>query len=85
MEESKQRTRAGSLDYLVNKLKNAGPLAGLAVAHAAAPDLETFLDRLEEIYPREEILVNYIGPVIGTHAGPRCLGVCYRLAETAGS
>ena len=85
VEESKQRTRAGSLDYLVNKLKNAGPLAGLAVAHAAAPDLETFLDRLEEIYPREEILVNYIGPVIGTHAGPRCLGVCYRLAETAGS
>ena len=85
VEESKQRTRAGSLDYLVNKLKNAGPLAGLAVAHAAAPDLETFLDRLEGIYPREEILVNYIGPVIGTHAGPRCLGVCYRLAETAGS
>jgi DegV family protein with EDD domain len=85
LEESKQRTRAGSLDYLVNKLNNAGPLAGLAVAHAAAPDLETFLDRLEGIYPREEILVNYIGPVIGTHAGPRCLGVCYRLAETAGS
>jgi len=85
VEESKQRTRAGSLDYLVNKLKNAGPLAGLAVAHAAAPDLEAFLDRLEGIYPREEILVNYIGPVIGTHAGPRCVGVCYRLAETAGS
>jgi len=85
VEESKQRTRAGSLDYLVNKLKNAGPLAGLAVAHAAAPDLEAFLDKLDGIYPRDQILVNYIGPVIGTHAGPRCVGVCYRLAETAGS
>ena len=85
VEESKQRTRTRSLDYLVEKLKNAGPLAGLAVAHAAAPDLEAFLDRLEGIYPREEILVNYIGPVIGTHAGPRCLGVCYRLADTPAS
>jgi DegV family protein with EDD domain len=85
VEESKQRTRTRSLDYLLEKLNNAGPLAGLAVAHAAAPDLEAFLDKLEGIYPREEILVNYIGPVIGTHAGPRCLGVCYRLADTAAS
>jgi DegV family protein with EDD domain len=80
--ESKQRTRAGSLEYLVNKLKDAGPLDGLAVAHAAAPDLEAFLEMLEGIYPREKILINYIGPVIGTHAGPRCVGVCYQLAET---
>ena len=79
--ESRQQTRAGSLEYLVNKLKQAGELEGLAVAHAAAPDLEVFLDMLEGIYPREDILINYIGPVIGTHAGPRCVGICYRLAE----
>ncbi|MGO9963416.1 MAG: DegV family protein [Acidimicrobiales bacterium] len=80
--ESRQRTRAGSLEYLVNKLKQAGKLDGLAVAHAAAPDLEVFLGMLAGIYPREEILINYIGPVIGTHAGPRCMGICYRLSET---
>jgi DegV family protein with EDD domain len=81
--ESRQRTRAGSLEYLVNKLKEAGKLEGLAVAHAAAPDLEVFLEMLTGIFPREDILINYIGPVIGTHAGPRCMGICYRLAETA--
>jgi DegV family protein with EDD domain len=81
--ESRQRTRAGSLEYLVNKLKEAGKLEGLAVAHAAAPDLEAFLEMLTGIFPREDILINYIGPVIGTHAGPRCMGICYRLAETA--
>lgn len=81
--ESRQRTRAGSLEYLVNKLKQAGKLEGLAVAHAAAPDLEVFLDMVDGLYPREDILINYIGPVIGTHAGPRCIGICYRLAETA--
>ena len=80
--ESRQRTRAGSLEYLVNKLKQAGKLDGLAVAHAAAPDLEVFLEMLTGIFPPEEILVNYIGPVIGTHAGPRCMGICYRLGET---
>ena len=80
--ESRQRTRAGSLEYLVNKLKGAGKLDGLAVAHAAAPDLEVFLEMLTGIFPPEEILVNYIGPVIGTHAGPRCMGICYRLGET---
>ena len=80
--ESRQRTRAGSLEYLVNKLKQAGKLEGLAVAHAAAPDIDLFLDMLTGVYPREDILVNYIGPVIGTHAGPRCIGICYRLAET---
>jgi len=58
-------------------------LEGLAVAHAAAPDLEVFLDMVDGLYPREDILINYIGPVIGTHAGPRCIGICYRLAETA--
>jgi DegV family protein with EDD domain len=79
--ESKQRTRAGSLEYLVKKLKEAGKLDGLAVAHAAAPDLDVFLEMLTGVFPREDILINYIGPTIGTHAGPRCIGICYRLAE----
>ena len=81
--ESRQRTRAGSLEYLVKLLKRAGKLEGLAIAHAAAPDLGVFLDMLAGIFPVDDILVNYIGPVIGTHAGPRCMGLCYRLAETA--
>lgn len=82
--ESRQRTHAGSLEYLVKLLKKAGELEGLAIAHAAAPDLGAFLDMLAGIFPLDDILVNYIGPVIGTHAGPRCMGLCYRLAETAG-
>ncbi len=81
--ESRQRTRAGSLEYLVNKLRQAGKLDGLAVVHAAAPDLDVFLEMLTGVFPREDVLVNYIGPVIGTHAGPRCIGICYRLGETA--
>jgi DegV family protein with EDD domain len=82
--ESRQRTRAGSLQYLVAQLKRAGKLKALGVAHAAAPDLEMFLDMLAEIYPRDQILTSYIGSVTGAHAGPRCIAICYQLAETAG-
>lgn len=82
--ESRQRTRTRSLEYLATKVKEAGPLDGLAVAHAAAPDLDVLLGMLAAIFPPEEILVSYIGPVIGTHAGPGCIGVCYRLATATG-
>lgn len=51
-DESRQRTRAGSLEYLVNKLRQAGPIDGLAIAHSAAPDLEMFLGMLDGLYPR---------------------------------
>jgi len=80
--ESRQRTRTRSLEYLATKVKEAGPLDGLAVAHAAAPDLEVLLGMLASIFPSDDILVSYIGPVIGTHAGPGCIGVCYRLAAS---
>ncbi len=77
--ESRQRTRTRSLEYLATKVKEAGPLAGLCVAHAAAPDLDVLLAMLADAHPANEILISYIGPVIGTHAGPGCIGVCYRL------
>lgn len=81
--ESRQRTRARALQYLVDLVKRAGKLEALAVAHAAAVDLEPFLDMLAGVFPREDTLVNYLGPVIGTHGGPGCLGVAYLPAGAA--
>jgi len=78
--ESRQRTRTRSLEYLATKVREAGELEGLAVAHAAAPDIDVLLDMLASSFPRDDTLIGYIGPVIGTHAGPGCIGVCYRLA-----
>ena len=49
--DTRQRTRAGSLEYLVNKLRQAGKLDGLAVVHAAAPDLDVFLEMLTGVFP----------------------------------
>jgi DegV family protein with EDD domain len=76
--ESRPRTRLRSLEYLANVVKRAGPLGSLAVAHAAAPDLDVLLAMLAGTFPADRILVNYLGPVIGAHAGPGCVGVCFR-------
>ncbi|MDQ2725625.1 MAG: DegV family protein [Actinomycetota bacterium] len=76
-QESKQRTRARSLEYLAGKVKAAGPIARLAVSGADAPDLDKFLDLLDGVHPTERLLLGDIGPVIGTHAGPRAIGVAW--------
>jgi DegV family protein with EDD domain len=75
--ESRQRTRAKSLRYLVEKVKENGAVENLWVMHGEAPDVEELLDLLDAVYPRDDILVGDIGAVIGTHAGPRIIGVIF--------
>lgn len=77
-QESKQRTRSRSLQYLADKVRAAGPLARLAVFSGDAPDLDAFLAMLADLAPAEgPILVGDVGPVIGAHAGRGCLGVAW--------
>ncbi len=78
--ESRQRTRARSLAYLVDKLAATGPLERLAVVHAAAPDLEDLLAMTAKVFPREQTVVGWIGPVIGAHTGPGTVGLCLQRA-----
>jgi DegV family protein with EDD domain len=77
--ESRPRTRTRSLEYLASKVTEAGELDQVAVVHAAAPDVDVVVDLVAAKFPRERILVSHIGPVIGTHAGPRSVGVCFKL------
>jgi len=77
--ESRQRTRTRSLEYLAEKVKSAGDIEQLAVVHAAADDVDSFVGMLAERFPRDQIWVSYIGPVIGTHSGAGGIGVCFKL------
>lgn len=74
--ESRQRTRRRSLAYVADKVASLGPFSRLAVAHAAASDLDVVLDLLGAFHPREEILTTYIGPVVGAHTGPGTVAIC---------
>jgi DegV family protein with EDD domain len=76
-QESKQRTRARSLQYLADKVLAAGPIARLAVFSADAPDLDQLLDLLDGVRPTERMLLGDVGPVIGTHCGPGAIGAAW--------
>lgn len=85
-QESKQRTRSRSLDYLAAKVAAAAPLERLAVSNGAAPDIEALVSRLRSVEVAHELVVVDLGPVVGTHAGPGAIGVSYQVpaGRTAG-
>jgi len=79
-EAGRVRTRSKALKLLATKAAEQ-PIEHLAVLHANAPDVDDLVDLLAPIFPRDEIVTGIIGPVIGTHAGPRVIGVTYQLVE----
>lgn len=80
--ESKQRTRSKSLRYLVDKVRQYPQVEDLAVVHGDAPDVDELLDMLGAIYPRDEIIVAQVGAVIGTHGGPRIVGLTFHIPKS---
>jgi DegV family protein with EDD domain len=76
-EESKQRTRARALAYLTEKVKADAPVERIAVADGACDDFTDVLASMEEIATDHPLLPVELGPVVGTHAGPNTVGVCY--------
>jgi len=79
-EAGKPRTRKKALQWLADQVLAHGQVTELAVMHGDAPDVEDVLDLLAPRYPRSEIRVGHIGAVIGTHGGPRVVGVCFLTA-----
>lgn len=80
--ESRQRTRARSLRYLAEKVREALPVGDVAVMHGAAGDVGVLIDLLAELHPRDQILVGDVGAVIGTHAGPGVVGVTFTVSDS---
>jgi DegV family protein with EDD domain len=76
-EAGKARTRGKALQVLRDKVLAAGAVEHLCVTHGLAPEVDQMLDLLAERYPRDEIRVGHIGPVIGAHGGPRVMGVTW--------
>jgi DegV family protein with EDD domain len=77
---SRQRTRQRSFEFLAQRVREAGPLEQLSIVHAVAADVDVFVDLVAKDFDRDRILLSIIGPVIGTHAGPGTVGVCFETA-----
>jgi fatty acid-binding protein DegV len=78
-EAGKARTRKKALAWLAEKVLEQPKLHELWVMHSQAPDIDEFLDLLAGTYQRDEISVGIIGATIGTHAGPRVMGVAFQV------
>jgi DegV family protein with EDD domain len=82
-EESKQRTRARALSYLIDKVTKDAPLERLAAADGACDDFADVEARLGKIETQHPLVSVQLGPVVGTHTGPNTVGVCYIVPEGA--
>lgn len=73
------RTHHRALTRLVALVSEMAPFERLAIIHSQAPPelIVQLKDALSPVSPEPSIPVVEVGPVFGSHIGPRCLGVAY--------
>jgi DegV family protein with EDD domain len=76
-EAGRARTRRKALEWLRDRIFEHPAVEHLCVAHGMAPDLEQMLALLSPRYGPDQIRVTLIGPTIGTHGGPRVMGLTW--------
>ena len=69
------RTRRRAIEQLIELTRALGPLERLAALHTYAPDIGSFQHRLADLYRSEPLPTVAVTTIIGTHVGPRGLGV----------
>ncbi|HEX2909708.1 MAG TPA: DegV family protein [Chloroflexia bacterium] len=78
------RTRNKALQRIAELTKAQGPFERLAILHGADPDgAGELANMIAPFYPLKEIYISFVGPVIGTHGGPRTLGVVFQKAKNS--
>lgn len=81
---SKARGYKSAFRHLVHLLERepADPQFGFAFAHANAPDsVPDLISAISAHCNIEPYIVCDVGPVIGTHTGPGCVGFAYIKAK----
>ncbi len=72
------RTRSHAIARMVDYFRGELPVEHVAVMHAQAPDeAETVAAGLRKELPGQDVVIGKIGCVLGTHTGPKALGVVY--------
>jgi DegV family protein with EDD domain len=72
------RTRARAIPRMVEFFSRDLPVEYVGVVHAQAPDeAGEIAAKLRAELPGQEVTVGQIGSVLGTHTGPKALGVVY--------
>lgn len=80
-EAGRTRTRKKAFAWLRDAVARSGEIENLRVIHGEAPDIDEFLAMLESVVDLSTVQIGSIGPVIGTHGGPRVVGVAFHVAR----
>ncbi|MGC8480527.1 MAG: DegV family protein [Acidimicrobiales bacterium] len=75
--ESRQRTRTRALEYLADKVASFPNISHVGIMDANAVDVAEFIDMIRARTGTQQIILGKVGPVIGTHAGPRTIGITF--------
>lgn len=78
-EAGKTRTRKKALQWLRDQVVRNMPVHNLNVMHSEAPDVDELVDLLRADLDVSQIRVGPIGAVIGSHGGPRVVGVAFHV------
>jgi DegV family protein with EDD domain len=76
-EAGRARTRRKALEWLRDQIFALPEPEHLCIAHGMAPDVDEMLALLAPRYSPDKIRVTTIGPTIGTHGGPRVMGLTW--------
>ena len=69
------RTRSKAIDGLVKFARDFPQIRQLGALQIGDADIATLLERLGTVYPRDQIVVTEVSPVIAVHLGPGALGI----------
>ena len=73
----RNRSKAKSLERLVEIVSGEGQFSEIGVIHAAAQDeAKELAGKLKGVFPDRKIPVVQTGTIIGTHSGPGLVGIC---------
>jgi DegV family protein with EDD domain len=79
-EAGRQRTRKKAMGWLRDVLAAADHPTEVCVIHGDAPDIDELLTLLGEVIPRDQLRVRQLGAVVGSHGGPRVIGLTFLVA-----
>jgi len=72
------RTRSRAIPRMIDFFRRDAPVEHLAVMHAqAADEAQKIAGDLRKEFPDLEVPIGQIGCVLGTHTGPKALGIVY--------
>jgi len=73
------RSRSKGIERLLDFVKNAKNIQDLAVVYNTTPEeAQVLAERIGSIFPKEQIRLATIGPMLGVHTGPGALIVALR-------